>query len=56
MAKPNVVSWLMEDTLIPDYHYVLLKYYFSDFGEKLEWCNYNQDKCKQIINNANIYI
>ena len=33
MAKPNVVSWLMEDTLIPDYHYVLLKYDFSDFGK-----------------------
>ena len=56
MAKPNVVSWLMEDTLIPDYHYVLLKDDFSDLEEKLNWCNDNQDKCKQIINNANIYM
>jgi len=56
MAKPSVVSWLMEDTLIPDYHYILLKDDFSDLEEKLEWCNNNQDKCKQIINNANIYM
>jgi len=56
MAKPNVVSWLMEDKLIPDFHYVLLKDDFSDLEEKLEWCNNNQDKCKEMIKNANKYM
>ena len=34
MPKPRVTSWLMETTLIPDYHYVLLKDDFSDLEEK----------------------
>lgn len=56
MPKPNVSSWLMETTLIPDYHYVLLKDDFSDLQEKLIWCKKNQKKCKEIIKNANNYM
>lgn len=56
MAKPRVTSWLMETTLIPDYHYVLLKDDFSDLLEKIEWCNKNQDKCIEIIKNANHFM
>ena len=56
MAKPTVSSWLMETTLIPNYHYVLLKDDFSDLEEKFEWCEKNQDKCKQIIKNANTFM
>jgi hypothetical protein len=52
MPKPRVTSWLMETTLIPDYHYVLLKDDFSDLEEKLNWCNNNQTKCIEIIKNA----
>ena len=26
MAKPNAFSWLMEDMLIPNYHYILLMF------------------------------
>jgi hypothetical protein len=56
MAKPRVTSWLMETTLVPDYHYVLLKDDFSDLLEKIEWCNNNQNKCIEIIKNANNFM
>ena len=56
MAKPRVTSWLMETTLIPNYHYVLLKDDFSDLYQKYIWCENNQNKCKKIIQNANLYM
>jgi hypothetical protein len=56
MPKPKITSWLMETTLIPDFHYVLLRDDFSDLEEKLIWCNNNQDKCKEIIKNANAFM
>jgi len=56
MPKPTITTWLMETTLIPDFHYVLLKDDFSDLAEKLNWCNKNQDKCKNIIKNANTFM
>jgi hypothetical protein len=56
MAKPRVTSWLMETTLVPNYHYVLLKDDFSDLLEKIIWCNNNQNKCIEIIRNANRFM
>ena len=56
MAKPRCTSWLMETTLVPNYHYILLKDDFSDLENKLKWCNNNQDKCVQIIKNANKFM
>ncbi len=56
MAKPRVTTWLMETTLIPNKHYILLNDDFSDLQEKLEWCNNNQDKCIEIIKNANNFM
>jgi len=56
MPKPTVSSWLMETTLIPNYHYVLLDDDFTDLQEKLIWCENNQQKCKEIIKNANNYM
>ena len=56
MPKPGVISWLMETTLVPNYHYVLIQDDFSDLEEKLIWCNANQDKCKEIIRNANEFM
>lgn len=52
MPKPRVTSWLMETTLIPDYHYILLKDDFSDLEEKYYWCENNPEICKNIIKNA----
>ena len=56
MTKPKVCSWLMESTLLPNYHYVLLKDDFSDLKEKLNWCNNNENKCKNIIKNAHEFM
>lgn len=56
MPKPRITSWLMETTLLANFHYVLLKDDFSDLQEKYEWCENNQDKCKEIIKNANYFM
>lgn len=56
MPSPKISSWLMETTLIPNYHYVLLKDDFSDLEEKLLWCNKNQNKCIEIVKNSSIYM
>lgn len=56
MTKPRKFSWLMEEKLIPNKHYILLQDDFSDLEEKLEWCRKNQDKCRQIIKNAHEYM
>ena len=56
MPKPRISSWLMETTLIPNYHYVLLADDFSDLEEKYIWCENNQSKCKEIIKNANNFM
>jgi len=56
MAKPRCTSWLMETTLIPNYHYVLLKDDFSDLEEKVILCNEHPKECKEIIRNANLYM
>lgn len=52
MAKPRCTSWLMETTLVPNYHYILLKDDFSDLEQKLKWCNNNEEKCIEIVKNA----
>ena len=56
MPKPQITSWLMETTLIPFYHYVLIKDDYSDLREVLDWCRANQSKCKQIIENSTIFM
>lgn len=56
MAKPIYNSWLMEEKLIPNFHYVELKDDLSDLEEKINWCDENPDQCKDIINNAHEYM
>ena len=56
MRKPRIVSWAMEDTLEPYVHYIPLKDDFSDFEKQVEWANNNQDKCKEISENATRFI
>ena len=34
MPRPTITSWLMETTLIPNFHYILLKDDFSDLHSK----------------------
>lgn len=56
MARPRCTSWLMETTLVPNMHYVLLKDDFSDLLDKFKWCEANPEKCLQIIKNANTFM
>ena len=56
MPKPRVTSWLMETTLVPNVHYILLKDDFSDLRQKLNWCNNHPNKCKNIIKNAHKFM
>ena len=56
MAKPTIVSWLMESRLIPNYHYILVDNDFGDLAERLEWCEQNPFLCQQIVNNANDFM
>lgn len=56
MPKPTVESWLMEGNLIPWYHYVPVKSDWSDLEKIYKWCINNQEKCKQIVRNANEYM
>lgn len=56
MPRPRVTSWLMETTLIPDYHYIIIKDDYSDLEERFEYCKKNPQKCKEIIRNANNFM
>ena len=56
MPRPQKCSWLMEYKLIPNYHYVLLKDDYSDLEDKYYWCQKNQTKCIQIIQNAHNFM
>ena len=56
MPKPTIVSWFMEDHLVPFKHYVPIKNDWSDLLKMYNWCENNQNKCKDIINNANNYV
>ena len=56
MSSPKYESWLMESKLKPWVHYIPLEYNFSDLIEKYKWAESNQDKCIEIIKNANLFI
>lgn len=56
MRKPRFETWFMEGSLIPDFHYVLLKDDYSDFEEKITFYNENPEQAKAIIANANRYV
>lgn len=56
MVKPKYETWFMEGTLIPNYHYVLLKDDYSDLEEKIKYYATHIDEAKQIIANAHAYI
>ena len=56
MPKPKYETWFMEGTLIPNYHYVLLKDDYSDLEEKVQYYASHIDEAKQIIKNAHNHV
>ena len=56
MPKPRFETWFMEGTLVPNYHYVLLKDDFSDLEEKMEYYSEHLDEASEILKNAHRYV
>jgi len=55
MTKPIYETWFMEGTLIPNYHYVLIKDDYSDLEERLNYYINHTDEALKIIENAHEY-
>ena len=55
MTKPKYETWFMEGTLIPNYHYVLIKDDYSDLEERLTYYNTHINEALKIIENAHEY-
>ena len=53
MPKPKYESWFMEGKLRDGVHYIQVKDDFSDAEEKIEFYSNKNDKCLEIIDNAN---
>jgi hypothetical protein len=56
MPLPKYETWFMEGTLIPNYHYVLIKDDYSDLEERLNYYIEHTDEAQQIIDHAHVYI
>jgi len=56
MPKPKYESWFMEGKLEDGVHYIEVKDDFSDAQEKIEFYNNNNDKCLEIISNAQKFV
>lgn len=56
MPRPKYETWFMEGTLVPNYHYVLIKDDYSDLEERLNYYIENTVEALEIVKNANEYI
>ena len=56
MPKPKYESWFMEGKLEDEVHYIEVKDDFSDAQEKIEFYINNNDKCLEIIDNAQKFV
>jgi len=56
MPKPKYETWFMEATLIPNFHYILIKDDYSDLEERLNYYLEHTEEALQIISNAHQYI
>ena len=56
MKQFTNVSWLMESYLKPYIHYVPLNDNLDNLDEIYQWCLNNDDKCKDIVKNANLFM
>ncbi|MDK2841597.1 MAG: hypothetical protein PWQ17_1102 [Anaerophaga sp.] len=56
MPYPRFETWFMEGTLIPDFHYVLVKDDFSDLEEKIKYYINYPDEAEKILANAHDFV
>jgi hypothetical protein len=56
MPCPKYETWFMEGTLIPNYHYVVIKDDYSDLEERLNYYIEHTDQALEIVRNANEYV
>jgi hypothetical protein len=56
MTRPVYETWFMEGTLIPGYHYVLVKDDFSDLDSQIDYYLAHPDAARAIIRQANRYV
>ena len=56
MPRSKYETWFMEGTLIPNFHYVLIKDDYSDLEERLNYYIEHTNEALEIIKNANEYV
>lgn len=56
MPLPKYETWFMEGTLIPNYHYVLIKDDYTDLEERMNYYIEHVDEALKIIQNAHEYV
>jgi hypothetical protein len=56
MPRPKYETWFMEGSLVPNYHFVLIKDDFSDLEERLKYYIENSDEAIEIVKHANEYV
>lgn len=56
MTKPIYETWFMEGTLIPNYHYVMIKDDYSNLENRLKYYINNTEEALKIIDNAHQYV
>lgn len=56
MKKPYWQSWIMEEKLQPNIHYLELNEDLTNLGELLSWASSNDDQCNAIAQNGKHYM
>lgn len=56
MPLPKYETWFMEGTLIPNYHYVLIKDDYSDLEERMRYYIDHPEEAEKIIYQAHEYV
>ena len=56
MPKPKYESWFMEGKLKDGVHYIQVKDDFSDAEAKIDYYKNENDRCIEIIENANKFV
>ena len=53
---PSICSWLQEDLMMPNYHYLAVERDWSDLSEKVLWCLSNPAECEEIGKNGRCWM